>query len=325
MRKCTHTHTHTVLSSRAFVKRWDWTDVGSRYQLTHKHIEQCFNIVLHPHNHSVIRMCIYISGSCPMSPTLVSPLLSHLALLSHIPSHLFLSPIISLMSQSSIAFISPIISRVSSPPISSLVSHHLPHLSHVSSLTSLVFPFSSSSSFLSHLLSSLLSPFSPFLSHSFLFSLMSQGSAAAPIARSVLEFFLDFDIPIYELYGMSESTGPQTLSLYRKLCNKSMLHVVKRANQLMPLKLCGDTRILYHREGDFLCLFVCLLQILFLLLLEKEIIEIQPGFEPDQQLQLYIVTLSCPVLLAQQVLWYMTVGTSVLTMQSKGLEIQPEN
>lgn len=40
-----------------------------------------------------------------------------------------------------------------------------------------------------------------------------QGSAAAPIARSVLEFFLDFDIPLYELYGMSESTGPQTLSL----------------------------------------------------------------------------------------------------------------
>lgn len=40
-----------------------------------------------------------------------------------------------------------------------------------------------------------------------------QGSAAAPIARSVLEFFLDFDIPIYELYGMSESSGPQTLSL----------------------------------------------------------------------------------------------------------------
>ncbi|CAI8023833.1 Long-chain-fatty-acid--CoA ligase ACSBG2 [Geodia barretti] len=39
------------------------------------------------------------------------------------------------------------------------------------------------------------------------------GSAAAPISRSVLEFFLDFDIPIYELYGMSESSGPQTLSL----------------------------------------------------------------------------------------------------------------
>ncbi|XP_064385622.1 long-chain-fatty-acid--CoA ligase ACSBG2-like isoform X2 [Halichondria panicea] len=40
------------------------------------------------------------------------------------------------------------------------------------------------------------------------------GSSAAPISRKVLEFFLDFDLPLYELYGMSESTGPQTLSLY---------------------------------------------------------------------------------------------------------------
>lgn len=44
-------------------------------------------------------------------------------------------------------------------------------------------------------------------------SFFPQGSAAAPIAHSVLEFFLDFDIPLYELYGMSECTGPQTLSL----------------------------------------------------------------------------------------------------------------
>ena len=35
---------------------------------------------------------------------------------------------------------------------------------------------------------------------------------AAPIARDVLEFFLDLDIPIYEIYGMSESSGPQTVS-----------------------------------------------------------------------------------------------------------------
>ena len=41
-----------------------------------------------------------------------------------------------------------------------------------------------------------------------------QGSAAAPIGRSILEFFLDFDIPLFELYGMSESSGPQTLSLW---------------------------------------------------------------------------------------------------------------
>ena len=38
------------------------------------------------------------------------------------------------------------------------------------------------------------------------------GSAAAPIAREVLDFFLDFDMPIYELYGMSESSGPQAIS-----------------------------------------------------------------------------------------------------------------
>ena len=35
---------------------------------------------------------------------------------------------------------------------------------------------------------------------------------AAPIAKNILEFFLDFDIPIYEIYGMSESSGPQTVS-----------------------------------------------------------------------------------------------------------------
>ena len=35
---------------------------------------------------------------------------------------------------------------------------------------------------------------------------------AAPIAKNVLHFFLDLDIPIYEIYGMSESSGPQTVS-----------------------------------------------------------------------------------------------------------------
>lgn len=36
---------------------------------------------------------------------------------------------------------------------------------------------------------------------------------AAPIHRETLEFFMAVDIPILELYGMSESSGPQTLSL----------------------------------------------------------------------------------------------------------------
>ncbi|XP_061211930.1 long-chain-fatty-acid--CoA ligase ACSBG2 isoform X2 [Neopsephotus bourkii] len=37
-------------------------------------------------------------------------------------------------------------------------------------------------------------------------------TGAAPISRETLEFFLSLDIPVLELYGMSESTGPHTVS-----------------------------------------------------------------------------------------------------------------
>lgn len=37
-------------------------------------------------------------------------------------------------------------------------------------------------------------------------------TAAAPIARSTLEFFASLGLPIYEVYGMSENTGPATVS-----------------------------------------------------------------------------------------------------------------
>ncbi len=37
-------------------------------------------------------------------------------------------------------------------------------------------------------------------------------TAAAPIARETLEFFMGFGIPLYEIYGMSECTGPTTVS-----------------------------------------------------------------------------------------------------------------
>ncbi|KAH0625943.1 hypothetical protein JD844_034332 [Phrynosoma platyrhinos] len=37
-------------------------------------------------------------------------------------------------------------------------------------------------------------------------------TGAAPISRDTLEYFLSLDIPIYELYGMSESSGPHTVS-----------------------------------------------------------------------------------------------------------------
>ncbi|XP_038632592.1 long-chain-fatty-acid--CoA ligase ACSBG2 isoform X2 [Scyliorhinus canicula] len=38
-------------------------------------------------------------------------------------------------------------------------------------------------------------------------------TGAAPITKDTLEFFLSLNIPLYELYGMSESTGPHTVSV----------------------------------------------------------------------------------------------------------------
>ncbi|MFT7582493.1 MAG: long-subunit acyl-CoA synthetase (AMP-forming) [Myxococcota bacterium] len=39
-----------------------------------------------------------------------------------------------------------------------------------------------------------------------------QITSAAPISRDTLEFFLSLGIPLFEVYGMSESTGPATVS-----------------------------------------------------------------------------------------------------------------
>ncbi|KFZ56762.1 Long-chain-fatty-acid--CoA ligase ACSBG2, partial [Antrostomus carolinensis] len=38
-------------------------------------------------------------------------------------------------------------------------------------------------------------------------------TGAAPITRETLEFFLSLNIPVLEMYGMSESSGPHTISL----------------------------------------------------------------------------------------------------------------
>ena len=39
-----------------------------------------------------------------------------------------------------------------------------------------------------------------------------QLTSAAPISAETLRYFGSLNIPIYELYGMSESTGPHTVS-----------------------------------------------------------------------------------------------------------------
>jgi long-subunit acyl-CoA synthetase (AMP-forming) len=39
------------------------------------------------------------------------------------------------------------------------------------------------------------------------------GTAAAPIARETLDYFLSFGLPLLEVYGMSECTGPATVAL----------------------------------------------------------------------------------------------------------------
>lgn len=38
-------------------------------------------------------------------------------------------------------------------------------------------------------------------------------TGAAPITKETLDYFLSLNIPVRELYGMSESSGPHTLSI----------------------------------------------------------------------------------------------------------------
>lgn len=46
-------------------------------------------------------------------------------------------------------------------------------------------------------------------------------SSASPLSQDVSEFFLSLDIPIGEIYGMSECSGPHTVS------NKSVYRVLR--------------------------------------------------------------------------------------------------
>jgi len=75
-----------------------------------------------------------------------------------------------------------------------------------------------------------------------------QITAAAPIGKATLEFFLSLGIPIYEVYGMSECTGPATVSLPGK-------YKTAKAGFTLPeteLKIAADGEICMRGRHVFL-------------------------------------------------------------------------
>lgn len=66
-----------------------------------------------------------------------------------------------------------------------------------------------------------------------------QITSAAPISKSTLEFFLSLGVPIMEVYGMSECTGPATLSLPHKYRTGSVGWILPGAE----LKIADDGEI----------------------------------------------------------------------------------
>ena len=72
-------------------------------------------------------------------------------------------------------------------------------------------------------------------------------SGAASISKATLEFFLSLDIPIYEVYGMSESTGPATINLPGAF----RLTTVGRVLSGTELKLAEDGEILMRGPHVF--------------------------------------------------------------------------
>ena len=72
-------------------------------------------------------------------------------------------------------------------------------------------------------------------------------SAAAPISKATLEFFLSLDIPVYEVYGMSEVTGASTISTPEAFRTGTV-------GKTMPgteIKIAGDGEILMRGPHVF--------------------------------------------------------------------------
>jgi long-chain acyl-CoA synthetase len=73
-------------------------------------------------------------------------------------------------------------------------------------------------------------------------------SGAAPIAREVLEFFAGIDIPIREVYGQSEDTGPTSFNLP----GKTKLGTVGTAIPGVSVKIADDGEILVKGPNVFM-------------------------------------------------------------------------
>ena len=73
-------------------------------------------------------------------------------------------------------------------------------------------------------------------------------TAAAPISRDTLDFFLSFGLPLYEIYGMSECTGPATQSLPEAYRTGSVGKVLDGAE----IRIADDGEILIRGDHVFL-------------------------------------------------------------------------
>lgn len=64
-------------------------------------------------------------------------------------------------------------------------------------------------------------------------------TAAAPIMKETLDFMMSLNIPVLEMYGMSESTGPHTISIPKKFKVGSV-----------GCDLCGVQTMLHNVDSD---------------------------------------------------------------------------
>ena len=72
-------------------------------------------------------------------------------------------------------------------------------------------------------------------------------SGAAPVAKEILEFFAGFDLPIYEVYGMSEDTGPTTFNVP----GRTRFGTVGPAFPGVEVKVAADGEVLVRGRNVF--------------------------------------------------------------------------